>query len=283
MSDTELTAADRKAWIEKWDKNRELITSIHIVVPCRPADGINVDLAIKLAIWYKEGITFSIINDSMGGFIEMTRANVANQFLETQKKGEYNSKFLLIIDSDQEPDIDLPYLLARHDMPVVGAAIPTIGHDGLPLLCVTTKCEDGERRFINSEENPSVPAKGLMNVTHIGTGAMMIRRDVLEAFTVEIGDIPFYVNEKIRASGAKTGMLWRGEDIEFCLQVREKGYDIFCDFEPVVGHRKAILLTWPDHLKDPALSVSNWKNKNTGKAISDSRNKHSGVEYGSGE
>lgn len=239
------------SYFQQCHAHRELLKSIQVIVPVRPADGMNCQLTRMLSIWYGEGTGWSNINDHMGGFIEYTRANIVHHFIHNQR----HARFLLMIDNDMEPPVNLPYLLARHNQPVVAAPAATITQKYGLQLCFTVKDTGGEYRFPCMKAGAKVPGKGLVEVGHSGTGAMLIRRDVLEAFTFENNDVPFYVPENIRVEGARTGHLKMGEDITFCDAVREKGFKVYVDMEAHCGHRKTIALAWPEHAIDPDMPL----------------------------
>lgn len=240
-------------FFETCKQYRELLTDIHVVVPIRPGDGMNCGLSRMLSIWYGEGTGWSQLNDHMGGYIEITRANIAYDF-----KYNRSERFLLMIDNDMEPPIDLLLKLARHDKPVVGSPAMALSKEFGPQLCFTVLDEDGEYRFPALHNGP-IPAKGLVRVGHCGTGAILIRRDVFDAFTFESGDIPFYVPEEARVKGAKTGHLLIGEDIAFCNALRSKGIPVFVDLEAHCGHRKTIGMLWDEAMRDPAMNADDWR------------------------
>jgi len=248
-----INLASHADFFKKCDENRDLWRSIHCVVPVRPMDGMNCLLTRMLTIWYGEGCAWSQLNDHMGGFIELTRANMVYSFLKKQKAWKY----LLMLDNDMEPPIDLPYLLARHDQPVVGAPAMSVDKRFGPQLCFTIKDTEGKYRF-PAMRNGAIPGSGLREVGHIGTGALLIRRDVIESFSFTPGDTPFYVPEDVRQKGARTGNLLIGEDIAFCNAVRAKGFKMYVDLEAHVGHRKTVALMWDDDLRDPAMDSDSW-------------------------
>ena len=241
------------------EQNSDLLRKVQIVMPYRAQEGINIKLAECLSFWYAAGVKWTSLADPMGGFIECTRANIAKQFLEG------DSEYLIMIDSDMEPPVALPYLLARHEAPVVGSVAMAVSAKHGPMLCLTRKDKDGNSRFVTMghmdnghPEDTIIPAEGLMEVDHVGTGAICIRRDVLEAFNFESGDVPFFVPEEIRIRGFKTGTLLKGEDIVFCEQVQEKGFTTHVDLEAHCGHRKAMAMKWQDSQRDPELDPESW-------------------------
>jgi len=271
-------------------EHRDLLSSIEVVVPVRPEEGMNCDLSRILSIWYGEGTSWSNLNDNMGGFIELTRANIAYHFLNNTTDNP--PKYLLMIDNDMVPPLNLPYMLARHDAPVVGAvAIHMHGEYG-PRACMTIPCKDGAHRWPCMREHV-LPSKGLLECGHLGTGAMMIRRDVLESFTFagskayqkyEVAkagghelnlspdevqslldiDVPFFTREVDRIEGAKTGSLLLGEDLMFCEQVREKGFKVYADLEAHCGHFKQFPMRWDASRRDPRLDYKTFSLPPTG-------------------
>jgi hypothetical protein len=234
---------------------RSLMEDIQVVVPVRPGDGTNNTLCRMLSIWTLVGVNWAHLEDGMGGFIEFTRSKMVTGFLR-----DYDSKYLLMIDNDMEPPLYLPLLLARHDVPIVGAPACSMSFTGELQLCFTVQDVNGEYRFPSVRGVGKIPATGLIEVGHVGTGAMMVRRDVLESFNFkDEGDVPFYVPEAERLAGAREGRLLTGEDIAFCNQAREKGFNIMVDLEAHCGHRKAMNLTWDPRLMDPTIDAQTWK------------------------
>lgn len=277
-------------FFKQCQENRELLKSIEVVVPVRPQDGMNCQLSRMLSIWYGEGTAWSQLNDHMGGFIELTRANIAYDFVHRERV--HKTKFVLMIDNDMEPPLNLPFMLARHDVPVVGAVAMHMHEEFGPRACLTIPCEDGEHRWPCMREHV-LPSKGLIECGHLGTGAMMIRRDVFDAFTFQGSkpylkyeqakkdktelkltaeevqelmnhDIPFMVPEDIRTQGAKHGRLVLGEDLAFCEQVRRKGFKVYVDLEAHAGHRKSFAMKWDDARRDPRIDCSTFSLPSTG-------------------
>lgn len=238
------------------EAHRDMLKQVHVVVPVRPDAGMNCHLSRTLSIWYGEGVTWSNLNDSMGGFIEVSRANIAKSFCDSRELDD--KKFVLMLDNDMEPPLELPLLLARHNVPVVGGVAMSFSPWHGPQAVFSLRDTDGAWRFPNMRSTKVIPAKGLLKVGHLGTGAMMVRRDVFESFAFEKGDIPFYIPEAIRVRGAASGHLMVGEDISFCNQVREKGFEIFVDLEAHVGHRKTTQLLWPADWRSDQMTTEGW-------------------------
>lgn len=251
-----MNVGDAKNFLHTCEEHRELMQDIFVATPARPHDGLCIALHDKLKWWFREGIESQVLEDSMGGFIEITRTRIAMDFLNRM-----NHKFLLMIDTDTEPPLNLPYMLARHNEPVVASCIVSMGTSGRPMLCFARQDENGMKRMIDFEDGEKIPATGLAEVPHAGTGAMLIRRDVLESFDWDENhpeDIPFFVPDKIRARGAVNGKMMRGEDIQFCIKAKEKGFKIHVDMEAHCGHRKSMRMIFPPHQRDPSLDPIDW-------------------------
>jgi len=254
-------------------QHEDLMRDIFISVPVRQAEGMALELTNMLSAWSTLGIMWSALDSGMNGFVDVTRMKIAYDFLHNRTQ-----KYLMMIDSDTEPRVDLPYILARHDKDVVGGCIPSMNAKGRRMLCFTRYDKGGIPRFIDFEDGDKIPATGLAEVPHSGTGVMMIRRDVLEAFTYRQmdtcgtcghadWDIPFMVPDGVKARGMKYGVMIEGEDIRFCKQVRQKGFKIWVDLEGHCGHRKSMRLGFPQHLRDPSMKVESWCAPDTGMAL----------------
>jgi len=252
--DDQMNESSHLWYFQQCSDNRELLKSVEVVIPVRPEDGMSCDLARMVSIWYGEGTAWSQLNDNCGGFIEMTRANIAYDFVHRKRPVE--PKYLLMIDNDMVPPINLPYMLAHHGLPVVGGVAVSM-HDKGPRACFTAMCKDGEYRFPEMRKH-ILPSKGLIKAGHVGTGALLIRRDVLESFSFEGSDIPFYVPESIRQTGARVGRLIMGEDLIFSEQCREKGFEVYVDAEARLGHLKRLKMEWVKEKTSDTLVAENF-------------------------
>ena len=250
--------------LETFKEWGHLVPEIDIRIPVRPMDGIPIGLAEQVARWCVLGFTVSFLKDHMGGFVEVVRSNMAHTFTNKSKL-----KYLFMIDNDVIPRVDLPLLLARHNEPVVGAPVPITLKDRGPALNFTIPDGKGGWRFPAFSNHPKCPTHGLIPVHHVGTGAMCVRRDVFEAFTWEDEDVPFMVPSDLRAEGLRKGSLRRGEDLQFCNQVRKKGFKVFVDMEGLAAHRKTMNLTVPDDMLDPTMDPAGWTSTETEYLVGD--------------
>jgi len=244
--------------LKSLEDHKDLIDQIQIMIPVRPADGLCFELEEQVCRWSQMGFDLRFLKDYMGGFIEVVRANMALKFLKDSDR-----KFLMMLDSDVVPSLDLPVLLARHDKAMVGSPVPINLKEHGPTLNFTVSDAAGNWRFPSLANHPKIPAHGLTKVAHIGTGAVVIRRDVLEAFTWEGEDVPFMVPSALRAEALRTGNIRRGEDLEFCIQIRKKGFEIYADMDACSGHKKTLTLTVPEELRDPTMNTADWVTKET--------------------
>jgi len=245
--------------------NPDLFRSIYITVPVRPGDGIETDLARMLSIWTLAGIQWADTSHISGGFIETIRAGIAYSFIHDPFFK--NFQYLMMIDNDMSPnpgDVWLPYLLARHGEAVVGGCAVTLAEFG-PMLCFTVKDENGSWRFpamhLPDGTPLKIPARGLVECGHVGTGIICIRRDVLESFSWDASEpdgIPFFVPDHIKKKAYKKMTPGRGEDVEFSAQCRRKGFKLYVDLEAHIGHRKPTVLRWFRENIDETMDSASW-------------------------
>lgn len=251
-------------FFQEAEKHRKILEQIEVVIPVRPQGGMNCHLARIVSVWYGVGVNWAHINDHMGGFIELTRANILLNFAKNSDR-----EYLLMIDNDMEPPVRLPYLLARHGKDCVGSCAVSLNDMWGAQLCFSVRDLAGKWRFPAMQSSPIIPAKGLIEVGHAGTGAMLISRKLAESFTFEQGDVPFYVPEEQRINGGETGRLLVGEDISFCNQARKKGFNVYVDLEAHVGHRKSIVLDWPKENRSEEMDPDSWVLPEKGHLFSD--------------
>ena len=161
-----------------------------------------------------------------------------------------------------------------------------------PIMCFGIRDEAGLNRFPSVRallrRNMKAPCSGLTEVSHIGTGAVAIRRDVLESFTWDLQydkiipflssikngdsnkntvlelhrfmspDVPFMVPDSLRMEGFRHAELRCGEDIWFCCQIKKKGFKIYVENSTDVGHRKSMCITLDDVFRDPDMKPEDW-------------------------
>lgn len=285
---------DLSGYFEQCEQNRALLNDIYVVVPMRPSEGINPILHRMQAIWFGEGTAFLDAQDFFGGFIEHTRSGICRRFLVEPplKPDGTPCRYLLMIDNDMEPPINLPWMLGRHGLPVVGVCAMTVDSEFGPQLCFSIKDPLGKYRFPCLRSGQSIPFKGIVKVGHVGAGAILIDRAVLEAFdfgasalaaikkhreggtltpaevdSILRPDIPFACPQDSRIEGMNEGRIVVGEDIAFCNQLRAKGIDCYVDLEAQLGHKKTLSLSWDETRRDPYMAAASWKVPNVGKII----------------
>lgn len=140
---------------------------------------------------------------------------------------QFRADYIWMLDDDHILDIDgadspydLPVKLVQHlkdnpDIGVVGALYFQRGGDCDPV--VMQESEDDDRPYFIKYQELS----GRMQKVDItGGGCMMIRAEVFDKI-----DEPWFKPEHE----------W-GTDVQLCKQVREKGYEVWCDTSLQIGH-----------------------------------------------
>ena len=161
-----------------------------------------------------------VIPKRSGPLISAPRNEVVAFFLD-----ETEATHLLFVDTDIRFDPSVPGRLLDARKPIVSAFYR--GRDGDDVFCVAVRRRpDGHfDRKLTLEPNT-----GVTRVDGVGMGCCLIERRVLEALPLGILR-PFY-----EGPWDKTDRV--GEDIMFCLQAQEAGFQSWLDTTTVVGHVK---------------------------------------------
>lgn len=178
--------------------------------------------------------------DIRGMPVDVCRNQVVQKFLES------DNEWLMMVDSDVLPPVNVICTLAvaiKMELAFVGFPTPIFSSrnmvewnfgyiypQGSPdLKYPLTRVVD--RRDWVSENITKVTTPGrkpIISIDRIGTGCVLIRRDVFEAVQAPAFEFPR------RADGS----IILGEDYWFCDKVRKAGFDIWCDLESPCEHFK---------------------------------------------
>lgn len=150
-------------------------TTILVQLLKRPSDPITKKLQNCLHSWVAAGMAVQVLDDPFHGWIDTARNWQAKLF---QKATQF--KYALMIDSDVGPPHDLPIMLSRHDLPVVSAVVCSFTAEKGLFICATAKDHAGKVRWITLNGTKKFPKTGLIEVVNVGTGCVMVRRDVME-------------------------------------------------------------------------------------------------------
>lgn len=189
------------------------MTSGTIAILSRTGDNLNY-----LTSWVRRQPAEWDLIQPRGDEIAHQRNEAVFAFLAT--RGEH----LMFVDNDcAPPDDALPRMLAR-DLPIVGGVVL----DRATQEVCATKGFEPLVRYSLKETIRS----GVLPVVALGTGCMMIRRDVFEKL-----DPPWFRVGQLVADAL-------AEDTDFCLRAAECGFPPYLDCEVRTGHR-ARGVAWP--------------------------------------
>lgn len=220
-----------------------LLKSILVVIPYRGSENVDANLENKVSYWRGCGLLVEKVEDQFGGFIELQRAQIAWKFLTLCEQFPHLDK-LVMIDSDQDVSEEAPIRLAQWDMPVVSGVVCTPSSKRGLFANFTVKDKYGVPRFPSVKHTKMLPARGLLSVHSSGTGLICIKKNVLETI-FSTGDIPFFIDDKIKRAAVKTGVMQFGEDTWFSRQCNENGFERFIDFSVRAIHYKRFGVSWP--------------------------------------
>lgn len=149
--------------------------------------------------------------------------HIVKEFLE---KG-YD--FWLNIDADNPPQNN-PLDLVRLNKDIIGLPTPiwyyTGGNGSLGERPVYWNVYD----YVSSTDayTEHNPKKGLQRVDAVGTGCLLIKREVFEDPVMQQG--AFF------RKWDKRGLMTKGNDIAFCERARNRGFEIYAHYDYPCGH-----------------------------------------------
>lgn len=111
--------------------------------------------------------------------------------------------------------------------------------------------KDPTPRYLAYEEvQPILKERGLLEVDAVGTGAMLIKREVLEAVCEKRGfpDNPVWLTPTRSTVDDLKKRVWVwGEDLTFCRDARELGYRVWLDSRWESGHYEERIVSSRDY------------------------------------
>ena len=194
------------------------MNKIYLAVPSR--DGkIYFELSLRLTQWSNQNtIPVMVVYHPFLSPIDHARNVIVNDFLHT------NCTHLMMVDDDIVPPVDALERLLFHDKDIVAAACPLISPDKKGELVTTMNAYNLD----DNDKYATVDSTGLEKVDAVGTGCIMIKRNVFQNLKVA----PFVT--EYNADGIK----YRGEDINFCYQAKLNSIDTYVDFKLKCKHIK---------------------------------------------
>jgi hypothetical protein len=154
--------------------------------------------------------------------ISFNRNKIVKDFL---KKKEFD--YLLMIDSDIIPPTNILDLVDHQQdimSPVCFAYM-----DGAVVPLVLKEYDEEEKKNHNAPYHVQEMdgTEGMIETDAVGTGCMIIKREVVEALK---DDNPF--NNRYDKQGMKT----LGLDLSFCMKAKKLGYKVWCHLDLVCSH-----------------------------------------------
>lgn len=138
-------------------------------------------------------------------------AELRNHLVRDALKSEQTTHILFIDDDQMFPADTLERLIAR-DKPIIGANI--VRKEANPRTNSRNKAPEGVDGGV-CWTKPS--DTGIKEVDYVGTGLMLIKREVFEAM-----NDPWFVYDVEKKTG---------EDVSFCHKAQEIGYNVYIDHD----------------------------------------------------
>ena len=197
------------------------------ILICIPTNSsIVAPLVPKLIKWSSMGAEVNIMVSSP--LVDYVRNALVRHFLNSKKK------YLLFIDSDTIPEVDVPRRLLQRKKLVVGGLYNLLmtGNNGQMVSkpSAFSMYFDGKPLHESIAVNPN---SGLQKVSITGTGIMLIHRSVFEKIQSPWFEYQWKDKEHIA---------FDGEDVYFCKKCEQAGIPIYCDTNAKGLHQKSIMI-----------------------------------------
>lgn len=194
------------------------MNKVYIAVPSESGQ-IYFELSLRLSQWSSQKtIQATVVYHPFLSPVDHARNVIVHDFLRT----DYTH--LMMVDDDIVPPVDALERLLFHNKDIVAAACPLIGPNKKGELTTTMNAYNLD---VN-DQYAIVDSTGLQKVDAVGTGCMMIKREVFESMRVA----PFVT--EYNADGIK----YRGEDLNFCYQANLNSINTYVDFNIKCKHIK---------------------------------------------
>ena len=180
--------------------------------------------------------------NTMSGGVDTKRNHLVQDWLLREPALQW----VLFVDSDQRIPADVVDRLLAHNVSIVGTviskkreaqvAVRPLADDLVPapvphLEALTSK-ENAITGAGDGRRSARLRLGGLQRVEAIGTGCLLVRREVFEQLPA-----PWFVADR---DGPTEGTC---EDFSFCDKARAAGFPIYCDTSLVVGHLTVVAMT----------------------------------------
>lgn len=220
---------------------------------------VSIKLAYTLAqlmpMALRVGVSVKLGHVSGCSIITMARNMLVDQFLKS------DCTDLLFIDADviAEPDHILRLMAQSGDKDITAGAYPRRRKDKMFFMDLHYD-ENGDLEFDGS----------MMRINRVGTGFMLVRRNVVEALAERaqtyLGQDGVSQMANVFEFQLKDGM-FVGEDYAFCDAARALGYKVWLDVEISLPHvgteeftndfKSEVLMPLMDELRKKKLKVAN--------------------------
>lgn len=178
-----------------------------------------MESVLKVAMTKKD-FDLAICGKGSGPLIGRARNQIVQATLQTE------ATHLWFVDTDVVFEPDIIDKLIRADKPIVSAHYMGI-RDSTTFPVGNIKFPDGH--WEKASYKTLKGRKGVREVTGVGMGCTLIKREVLEA----LGTGPLWPFAE-----SLDGDEMLGEDITFCVRAGEKGFSSWLHLDAKVGHLK---------------------------------------------
>ncbi len=183
-----------------------------------------------LRLQVPEGTVWSWIQ---GNGLALNRNVIVDKFINNEPRLEW----LWFIDDDHDFDADILRWMLKASKPILQPMVCTRKPPYYPYTYKT--CTDGRPGYVTDSWD-DLPTSGLLECDAVGTGGMLIQREVLE----QVG-YPWFEEGKTTAEAI-------GEDLFFCKKAKKLGFSCWIDLDHSMEHYSKVSVR-------PVVKDGKWK------------------------
>jgi hypothetical protein len=205
------------------------IPKVRVCVPYPNNGGIMTECETSLSKLSKCKDIETEILEVQGASISLLRSNGVNKGIsERCHQKNFDFDYYMCIDSDIEFSVEDVKKLISMDVDIASGAYQYRNNKDRAVAGMF----EGVIGRISKDDFIPWTATGIKEVDWVGAGFLLIKKEVFEKTKY-----PWFREHIIEyESGGVMHANWIGEDVGFCIAVKEAGFKIYCDMDVKVNH-----------------------------------------------
>lgn len=179
-------------------------------------------------------------------------ASARNQIVDAFLRHPREPRWLFMVDTDMTFPADrldtMVELAQSEDLPILGGLAFSAGRTGKIEPCIRVVKQDEETNGLAFETIWNYPPDSLVRIDTTGAACLLIRRDTIESMAAKYAGTPypFFAESSVAGTEQPSEL---GEDITFCLRLRQLGIPLHVHTGFIFGHSKTHVIDQESYLE----------------------------------